>query len=174
MITNGDIKNSNNKFHLIISLIGIIPIILIFIIYSFNNNSPLLHYIVNISINFPSISSAKNPLMSRVMSIYCKTAPLFGMVYFLLSLKRLIPQHIGKIKAIKISICSSILFFITNFTFLFFNHELTMSGRLLRLISTNNFLLLFFYSSLYVGLLMFTCMALVSYYLIYDAFKGRK
>lgn len=165
---------SNSKLFFIASLVAITPLLSIFIVYNSNHNSNILHYIANNITNLPSITSETNQLMSGVMSTYCKTAPLFGVVLFLLSIKKLTSQQLKKTESIKISICSSILFFATNFTFLFFNHELTTSGRVLKLMSANDFLLFIFYSSLYIGLSMFTYMALISYYLIYDAFKGRK
>lgn len=167
-------ENNNNKLFFILSLIAITPLAMIFIIYNNNPNSTILHYIVNSSTNLPAITSAKNPLMSRAMSDYCKTAPLFSFVFFLFFMKKLTPPSIEKTKAIKVSICSSIFFLVSNFTFLCINKELTTSAKLLKLVSTNDFLLLFFYSSLYISLSTFTLMALASYYLVYYTFKGRK
>lgn len=166
-------RNSNNRFIYIFSVVSIIPLIAIFIIYNTNPNSTILHYIYKSSINFPAITSAKNPLMSRAMSTYCKTAPLFSLIWFLFSINKLTPPVVSKIKSIKVSICCTILFLISIITFLFFNHELTTSGRMLRALSTNDFLLLFFYSTLYISLSTFTYMALVSYYLVHHVFKGR-
>lgn len=167
-------NGSNNKILFIISMIAAIPLLIILIIYTNNPDSIFLHYIVNSSANLPGITSAKNPLMSRAMSDYCKTAPLFSLMVFLFSMKKLTIPSIGKTKAIKVSICSSILFLVSNFTFLCINKELTTSVKLLKLASTNDFSLFLFYSSLYISLSMFTLMALTSYYLVFYIFKGRK
>ncbi|OON37139.1 hypothetical protein BTJ39_20675 [Izhakiella australiensis] len=52
---------------------------------------------------------------------------------------------------IRLFLLYSILCLVIVYTFLFCNHELTTSGRLLRFISKNDYFLTFFYIGLYAG-----------------------
>ncbi|EDZ6663636.1 hypothetical protein GSC36_004315, partial [Salmonella enterica] len=85
---------SNSKLFFIASLVAITPLFSIFIIYNHDHNSNILHYIINNITNLPSITSETNQLMSGVMSTYCKTAPLFGVILFILSMKKLTSQQL--------------------------------------------------------------------------------
>lgn len=162
------------KIFFLFLILGISPLFVICFIYIINPDSEFLNYIYNKTNNIPAITSKSNKLMTKVMDSYCKTSPFFGFLWFLFSVRIIAINNAPKITtAIKSSIGVSILCFLIIFISFFFNHELTTSGRLLRLLSVNDLLLLFFYSVLYAGVAMFTYLTLMSYYIIYKISKHK-
>lgn len=174
---NDDVNIAHAKikktFYLFLVL-GVLPIFVVFFIYMVNPDSEFLYYIASKAKNVPAITSLSNELMTKVMDVYCKTSPFFGFLWFLFSVRMIRISNVPKITvAIKSATGVSVIcFFIIYFSF-FFNHELTTSGRLLRISSSNDVLLLLFYTSLYAGVAMFTYLTLLSYYLIYKISKWK-
>lgn len=142
--------DETTKKVLYVLMIAIIPLLVILILYLSNHDSAFLKVISDRTERFPAVLSARNLLMSKVMDVYCKTAPLCALITFL-SFRR-IPylkkssSFIGKVKGFFLL---NILFFIIYYVLFFCNHELTTSGKLLKLMSFNDYLLTFFYIILY-------------------------
>lgn len=147
-----DNKKANNLLYLFV-FIGITPLFIILGIHFHNPGSVFLNNIATYTKNIPSITSSYNPIMTKVMDIYGKTAPLLSLFLFILTV------NIRKtVNAVKIRTCIlSILIYIA-FIYLFYfkNIELTTTGRPLRLMSNNDFLLLIIYSGLYFITLLMT------------------
>jgi len=165
---------TTSKIFYLFLIIGLVPCFVVFFLYKLNPDSSFLYTVADFAESIPAITSMSNQLMTKVMSIYCKTAPLFGGMWFLFSVRTTIVHNVpSKLTAIKSAVGLSVVLFFIVYIPLFFNHELTTSGRLLRLISDNDILLLFFYASLYAGISMFTYITILSYYLIYKIITGK-
>lgn len=154
-----DNKAAKKMFYILI--IGIIPLLLIFFIYMNNQNSDILNYINIISGEFPELSSANSPLLSSVMSFYVKTAPLYGVVFFIRSYKFLkLDKSSSPIKLMVTFLIFSFFYIVILFFLLAYNIELTESGRLFRFLSGGDYLLTIFFISVF-----YTCYTLTCYYL---------
>ena len=70
-----------------ITFAGITPLIIIFITYTSNPKFYLISIIFDNTQNIPSIISAYNPVMTKVMDIYGKSAPLLALIAFTLQLR---------------------------------------------------------------------------------------
>lgn len=154
-----DNKAAKKMFYILI--IGIIPLLLIFFIYMNNQDSDMLNYINIISGEFPELSSANSPLLSSVMSFYVKTAPLYGVVFFIRSYKFLkLDESSSPIKLMVTFLIFSFFYIVILFFLLAYNIELTESGRLFRFLSGGDYLLTIFFISVF-----YTCYTLTCYYL---------
>lgn len=171
-------QNSNveaNKLLYIFMLIGVIPLIIIFGIYLNNSDSLLLNNIVARTSSLPAVLSSNNPLMTKVMDVYCKSAPLLAFVLFLLSIKK--RQLIKKTnRGILIRSClfSPFVYFLFIYMFLFRNFELTTSGRPVRLMSSHDLTLLLFYICLYLSIFLLTYGILYIPIIAYKLYKERR
>lgn len=173
-----DIKNSNidaNKLLYVFIFIGIIPLLVILGVYLHNTESNALSNIATRTINLPAITSSHNPLMTKVMDVYCKSAPLFALFLFLLSLKkRKITKTLHRGTLIKSCILSPLAYLFFIYFFYFQNIELTTAGRPVRLMSSNDITLLLFYISLYLSFFFLTYGILYIPIIAYKLFKGRR
>lgn len=134
-----------------------LPFLLTLFIYINNPESQFLRAVLYYTKNFPAITSANNPLLSKVMDVYLKTAPFMAFVIFLkthryLKLKSNNTEH----KTLLIYLLFSILYAVMIYVFLFTETELTESAKLLKLMSKNDISLTFFYISLYAGIYVFS------------------
>lgn len=152
-------ENKVAKLMLFILVIGILPLVGILTFYILFPDSQTIEAIAIDTNELPAITSINNPLLSKVMDVYTKTAPLLALVFFLISYKKItIRKDKANIQLIKSLSLYYILFFIIFYITYCFNHELTTSGRLLRTFSNNDYTLTFFYITLYSGLYIFTSM----------------
>ena len=71
-----------NRTLFLITFAGITPLIIIFITYTSNPKFYLISIIFDNTQNIPSIISAYNPVMTKVMDIYGKSAPLLALIAF--------------------------------------------------------------------------------------------
>ncbi len=81
-----DNRKANNLLYLFM-VIGVIPLLCILAVYYTNPDNLFLHTIATSTESIPSITSAYNPLMTKVMDIYCKTAPSLALILFILTFK---------------------------------------------------------------------------------------
>ena len=150
---NTDEGNKVAKKMLYFLLFAILPFLWIFFTYINNPESTTLNVIASSTSNLPAVLSANNPLLSKVMDVYTKTAPLFAFILFLSSVKGM---HIRSDKKTTVLLTNLILYcvfcLIFTYVFLFCNIELTTSGRLLRIMSSNVVTLSIFYITLYSGI----------------------
>lgn len=166
--------NETGKRMLYFLVIGIIPLLMIFIFHVTSPESLVLNAIANSTSNLPVIFSAKSLLLSKVMAAYTKTAPLLAIIFFLSSFRMMdIRKDRTTIVLVKSLILYYILYFIFIYVSLFRNHEITTSGRLLRFISQNDYLLTLFYGTLYSGIYIFTVLLFWFSIGVYKALKER-
>lgn len=162
-------------------LLGITPILALFLYYLTNPESHFLNTIYNYANSFPEITSSQNEPMSKTMSLYIKTAPLMAFISFLMIYKKISPnpnlpnisikEHI--IRLLKLNISLIVFYIIMIYFFLFYNQELTTSGKLLRLMSQNDYFLLLFYISLYFCIYIFSFMLFSIFVVSYKLIKER-
>lgn len=140
-------------------LAAITPLTVMLFIYCTHPDSALLYVVASWGSELPAVTSAKNPLLSKVMDLYTKTSPFVAALFFMTSFKLMsIKKDHSNAKLIGTLLLYYVFYFCITYPFLFCNQELTTSGRLLRLMSENDIFLTFFYSSLYAGLFVLTVM----------------
>lgn len=146
-----------NRVLIFFTLACIIPLLLIFSASLSNSGSPCLKQIAEATRSTPSVTSAFNPVMTKVMDVYVKSAPVAGILAFLFLLKKRKPLKIKK-RAELIQACffSPFIYILFIYFFLMRNLELTTAGRTVRWMSENNFSLLFFYILFYIAVLFIT------------------
>ncbi|ATZ10936.1 colicin immunity protein Cui [Erwinia amylovora] len=164
--------NSKNKMFYFFLLIGMIPFWIILSVYLNDPASPVLKAIAASTENLPAIISQSSPLLSKVMDVYCKSAPFLGIIWFVCSAKY-IKQDIKKDKRlfIRVVLIFPIFYFVIFYVVLICNHELTTSSRALKIVSGNEYLLLIFYSGLHSFMLLLTFILLAIPFLTYRVFK---
>lgn len=164
-----------SKLSYIIFAIGILPLFFIFIIYINNADSPVLNAIANETSNIPAWTSASSPLLTKVMDVYCKTAPVLAVFSLFFSVK--IVLH-NKINDSRVLLRSCLVYPFIYFPFIYFlmfsNRELTTSGGVVRLMSTNDYSLLFVYIGIYLAVLMMTCGLYILPVIAYRLVKERR
>lgn len=157
--------NDNKQLNNILSCIafaGIIPFFIIFIIYKSNPNLYSTHIIPDSIINIPSVISSYNPIMTKLMDIYGKSAPLLAFITFILQFRhRKLEKEINREKLITACILIPFIYVFYAYFFLWNNFELTTSGRTVRWMSENDFTLLFFF------ICMYYCSFFMTYILCY-------
>ncbi|WP_336983746.1 MULTISPECIES: colicin immunity protein Cui [unclassified Cedecea] len=137
--------------------LGILPLGLIFIIYSNNPVSPLLYHFAEMAGSFPAFTSSSIPLMSKVMDLYCKTSPLLAVLLFTTLIKYKRDINVTKRSStIKSAIGSMLLSVVVLYVILFHNFELTTMGRPIRSMANGDFSLLIIYVCLYFLIFMLT------------------
>ncbi|GEM_PF-1809494 len=143
---------------MILTLIpAISPFIVILLMYVEDPDSTLLRAVATWGSELPAVISAKNPLMSKVMDIYTKTAVLVAIIFALTSSKIMtINKEHPNTKIIGALFAYYLLYICLFYPILFCNQELTTSGRHLRLMSENDILLTFCFSTFYAGVFAFT------------------
>ncbi|EAM3851122.1 colicin-B, partial [Salmonella enterica] len=73
MLNTKDKNKKANQLLYIFSFIGVTPLIIIFTIYINNPLSPTLHNLYNKTESLHAITSAYNPVMTKLMSTYNKS-----------------------------------------------------------------------------------------------------
>ncbi|WP_159869280.1 MULTISPECIES: colicin immunity protein Cui [unclassified Raoultella] len=150
------------KRMIIMLIITIMPIVIVFFVYKNNPDALLLKEISSVSLYFPTLLSANNPLLSSVMNVWCKTAPLWGLVLFILSFKHIQTssgQSVGTMVK-GLALCS-LLYFPIIYMLLFNSTEMTESGRLYRVMTQNDYLLTLLFMIIYA-----ICYVFTAYYLL--------
>ena len=151
-----------NRTLFLITFAGITPLIIIFITYTSNPKFYLISIIFDNTQNIPSVISAYNPVMTKVMDIYGKSAPLLALIAFTLQLRnRKLETIANREKLITASIFSPFFYAFYAYFFLWNNFELTTAGRTVRWMSENDFTLFIFYACLY------SCSFFMTYALCY-------
>lgn len=169
-------NNAMTKKVVTVWIITVIPIIILFAVYSGNPDSPLLVYLSEVTRGLPALHSANNPLLSSVMNAWCKTAPLWGAVAFIISYKHIrinSEQTTGGMLRI-VALFSA--FYLPNmYMSLLYSAEITESGKLLRVMSYNDYFLVTLFITIYTVCYTFTAYYLVVLAATFKSFcQGRK
>lgn len=139
-----------NKMLYLITLAGIIPLLIIYLTYMFSPDAYFISAVYENTKNIPAVISSYNPVMTKVMDIYDKSAPLLAFVTFILLLQhRKLETIKNREKLIIASIFSPFFYAFYAYFFLWQDFELTTAGRTVRWMSENDFTLLIFYICLY-------------------------
>ena len=154
----------------IILLITIIPLIIVFTVYLNDPDSHLINVITASASDLPALLSVRNPELSIIMSAWCKTAPFWGTVSFILSFKHIQingNQTVGTM--FKGVVLFSFLYFPIMYMLLLHATEITGSGKIYRIMSQNDYLLTTLFIMIYT-----ICYLSTNYYLmaIAAAFKS--
>ena len=150
-----DNRKANNALYLFI-IIGLIPLLCIFVVYYKTPDALLLRKIATSTENLPSITSSYNPLMTKVMDIYCKTAPFLALILYILTFKiRKLINNTDRNTVLRSCLLSPLVYAAIVYLFCLRNFELTTAGRPVRLLATNDATLLLFYIGLY-SIIFFT------------------
>lgn len=164
-----------NKMLYSFMAIGVIPLVVIFFIYLHNPASPLLHSIVDKTNDLPAVMSAYNPLMTKVMDVYCKSAPFFALVLFAFSIhRRRVINTVNRGALARACFFSPFFYAFFIYMFLFRSLELTTAGRPARLMSGHDVSLLIFYIFLYLILFFLTYGMCYIPVISYKLFKERR
>lgn len=175
-MTNDEKKNkaANNILYFFM-LIGVVPLIIIFGIYLHNPESQLLNNIAARTGSLPAVISSNSPLMTKVMDVYCKSAPLLALILFIFLMKK--PRVIktaNRCALIRSCLLSPFFYLFFIYMFLFRNLELTTAGRPVRLISDHDFTLLLFYVFLYLSIFLLTYGMFFIPVIAYKLYKERQ
>ena len=144
-----DNRKANNLLYLFM-VIGVIPLLCILAVYYTNPDNLFLHTIATSTESIPSITSAYNPLMTKVMDIYCKTAPSLALILFILTFKTRKLIKINRNAVFRSCLLSPFVCAVFLYLLCFRNLELTTAGRPARLMANNDATLLLFYIGLYL------------------------
>lgn len=140
-------------------LVALIPLVITLGVYLHNPYSPVLNIIQIRTQNLPAVFSANNVLLSKVMDVYIKTAPAMAFIFFLSSFRILrIRKDNSSLVIIKTIVVFYIFYLVIVYALLFCNHEISTAGKLLRLISRNDYFLTFFYMAAYSSVYILSCM----------------
>ncbi len=168
-----DNRKANNLLYLFMAT-GVIPLLCILVVYYTNPDNQLLRTIATSTENTPSIISSYNPLMTKVMDIYCKTAPFLALILFAATFKtRKLARKLDKKTLIRACVLSPLFYAIIIYLIYFRNFDLMASGRA-RLMADSNINLFIFYSMLYLSIFF---MAYAFFYfpiIAYRLFKERQ
>lgn len=172
-------KNENNrhanKMLFLILLIGVTPMLIIFTLYLQDKTSPLLNFIYDTTKNIPSITSKFNPMMTKAMDVYGKSAPMLGLITFLIVLRKRVQNTItDRSTLIKSCVLSPFIYIFYVYFFLLTDIEMTTAGRPIRFMSDNNFTLLIFYISLYYASFLLTYIMCYLPLMAYKLWKERQ
>ncbi|WP_407226319.1 colicin immunity protein Cui [Enterobacter roggenkampii] len=157
-------------------IITIIPFIILFVVYSGNPDSSLLIYLSEVTRGLPMLHSANNPLLSSVMNAWCKTAPFWGVVAFIITYKHIKinrEQTIGVM--LRIVVLFSALYLPIMYMLLLHSAEITESGKLYRIMSQNDYFLVTLFIAIYSVCYTYTAYYLVVLAATFKSFRqGRK
>lgn len=144
-----------SKYLFSILFIGLIPFISIFFLLSLHPYMKIFTIIADLTHDWPGMSSAHNPLMSKIMDVYLKFYPIFSLISIILTLKYTTPKHNPHIfKSILASLFILALITLTTYYQSYLNHELTEEFLFHRLISHSNFFMMLYFMLSFSGLFL--------------------
>ncbi|MGX5089087.1 colicin immunity protein Cui [Enterobacter sp. UPMP2052] len=156
-MTEAESNKAANRMLYLFMATGIVPLLVVFALYLYNPGSPLLNDIASGTASLPAVTSRVNPLMTKVMDVYCKTAPFFAFVLFIFSFgKRKIITPYKRPPLIRACLFGPFFYFFYVYMLLFRDVELTTAGRPVKLMSGNDATLLLFYIGLYLSVFFMT------------------
>lgn len=164
-------KHENRKVFLIL-LAGVIPLLIILLSYPLLTDNYFIREIYENTQSIPVIISSFNPVMTKLMALYCKSAPLLALIAFLLVFRRIKLKKItNRRKLIRSCVLGPFVYTFFAYFSLWHNLDLTIAGRPVRYLSQNDLTLFIFYACLYYALFLITYGI---YYLPLAAYKLHK
>ncbi|EPK9181678.1 TPA: colicin immunity protein Cui [Serratia marcescens] len=161
------------KFFLI-ALAGCIPLFIIFFTYQTSPNNEIFKSFIDITKNANSNISSKNILLSKPLGMYTRLAiPLA--IYFVLKYshgiklkENAITSQFVLTKFIPFTLISIIYVYFMGF----YSLDVTTGNRFLKLISSNDYLLLSYYIVSFVGVYLFTMLPLLTLKKMFELIKN--
>lgn len=150
------------KKMLIMLVITIMPLPIAFAIFLNDPQSQMLSSISAATSDFPVLWSVNNPLLSSVMNAWCKTAPFWGLILFIMSFNQIeINGRQSAREMVKGLVLFSVLYFPIMYMLLLHSTEITESAKIYQVMSQNDFLLTLLFMSIYA-----VCYISTAYYLL--------
>lgn len=142
--------------------VGLCPLFLLFCYFKLNPTSQLFELGVEIAKIHPVNISSDNMLLSPALGLYCKLALLFA-VYFVIKYKnhlKLKLSGVGLYSIIVRFVLFSIVYAIYIYMFIFCSLDVSHGNRLLKFLSSNDYLLFIYYVMIFTLLYFFTSLFL--------------
>lgn len=158
--TTMELHNNITKKMLKVLVIAVVPLVMLFIISLNSDFSILFNELQGFLNKLPNVISSHNIPLSISMGAYVKTAPVIAIIFFF-CFRRLMSVKKGGAG----SLISSLLMYYVLYAVIFYfsiltDHDIANAGRLIRLFSENDFLLMIFYIALYSSVYVLTVMLL--------------
>lgn len=165
-------KHIATKYMFWILVLSLIPFPVVFYTYMASPDSFILNFIANNTDALPGMISDGSPLLSKVMSSYCKLAPVFGLLFFMLSHGKLnLNTSFDKGKTLKVLVVFLVFYLAASYFLLFYNVELTESKRFLHMMSQSEMLMAILYCIVFSVSYILTCYFLSFIYAAILIFK---
>ncbi|ENL4830248.1 colicin immunity protein Cui [Salmonella enterica subsp. enterica serovar Teko] len=146
-----------NKIVCLFMAIGMLPLMLLLVLYLYHPHSSLFDFILRSSLDMSLTYSTKNLLLSKSMGFYCKLAPLFALLVFITfrgNFKFKFPEV--NWKTFRVLLEFTILYFVLIYFLLMYNYDIDDSHRFIDFFSLNDYLLTSFYLLSYSISYLFT------------------
>lgn len=143
---------------LLIVFLGLIPLILIFFVFKTSPNNEIFKKLLEVTKEINVNTSSNNILLSKPLGIYTRLSFLFS-VFFIIKYHKKINFKKGVVEFRTVMIRFvpfSIIYFIYTYGIAFSNMDIANGNRFLKIISSNDYLLLSYYIISFVGLYVFS------------------
>jgi hypothetical protein len=165
-------KHLATKYMFWILIFSLIPFPVVFYANLMSPDSVVLNFIANKTEALPGMTSIGSPLLSEIMSSYCKLAPVFSFIFFMLTYDKLrINTSLGKAKTFKVLVVFLAFYIVVSYFLLFYDVELTESKRFLHMMSQTETLLTLLYCIVFSAIYILTCYLLSFIYAAILIFK---
>lgn len=151
-----------SKYLFVILFFGLIPFVSIFSLLSLHPYMKIFTIIADLTNDWPGMSSAHNPLMSKIMDVYLKFYPIFSLISIILTFKYTTPKHNPHIfKSVLASLFIIALTTLTTYYQSYLNHELTEEFLFKRLISHSDFFMMLYFMLSFSGLFLIGSLSII-------------
>ncbi|BEM77261.1 hypothetical protein SME38J_13640 [Serratia marcescens] len=153
-----------------IGLIGILPLMLIFVFFKAMPDNPALYYFLELTKNVSTNISSTNLELTKPLGMYCKLAPLFS-IYFSVSYLKYLkssPKTEDKASLIFYSLGFLAVYVVLFYIFLISSFDINNGNRLLQITTSNDFYILFYYLTVFSGFYALTFVLTMLVKLIYS------
>lgn len=164
-----------NKMLCVFAVVGVVPLIVVFLFFLFNRESPLISELNTYASNSSSLFFLKKEQMTKIMGWYLNSSPLLAFFLFVFSFKKrsLVSEKNNRNKLIRACIFGPFLYFFYIYFILFAHIELTGNIGLSKTISNNDVFLLLFYMGIYFSLFLLTYAILYMPAVFFNILKRR-
>lgn len=137
-----------------IGLIGLTPLLLIFIFYQVSPGSTLFNDFLELTKNISANISSTNLALTKPLGMYCKLAPLFS-IYFAIRYLRNVksnPKTDNKASLVFYSCGFVAVYAMMFYIFVVSSFDISEGNRLLQVTAANETLTLLYYAIVFIGL----------------------
>lgn len=142
---------------LLVMSLGLTPLVLIVIINYLN--ADLLVALETHAHIIPSVISSNNYILSKSMDMYIKTGPLLAVLFTIFKSNHFNIKPNSPTVSLIISIfLYYIIYIVFIYLIIFSDHDIATSGRLLKIMASNDYSLIVFYAAMYTSTYILTVM----------------